>query len=108
MHNIRRRTATKVRHGRVQRKNRTQLANHYSQIRQNRTIIDRLRPGAGFKHFLTIAHVRRFIEMLPDWDTWSAELDAIVLAEGGEALGWHWDGVVAVCAWEAREDGRLR
>ena len=24
----------------------------------------------------------------------------LILAERVDALGWHWDGVVAVCAWE--------
>ena len=95
-----RKTGTKVRGGKVTRKNRTDLANHYSQVRQAETFIDRLRPGAGFKHYLTISDVRRFIGILPDWDELSSGLDAIILAEGGDGMGWHWDGVVAICAWE--------
>ena len=97
----RRRSATKVRDGRVQRKNRTELSNHYSQLRQDRTVIDRQRPGDGFRHFLKIEEVKRFIGLLPDWDAISVGLDAIVLAEGEDGLmGWHWDGVVAICAWD--------
>lgn len=95
-----RKTSTKVRNGKVTHKNRTELSNHYSQVRQAKTIIDRLRPGDGYKHYLTIADVRKFINILPDWNELSVGLDAIVLAEGGDAMGWQWDGVVAICAWE--------
>lgn len=100
MRRSQRKTGTKVRDGKVTRKNRTELSNHYSQVRQSETVIDRLRPGEGFKHYLTIADVRTFIELLPNWNELSTGLDAIVLAEGGDSMGWHWDGVVAVCAWE--------
>ncbi|WP_425397729.1 hypothetical protein [Aeoliella sp.] len=82
------------------RKNRTELSNHYSQVRQDKTVIDRLRPGEGYKHYLTIADVRQFIDILPDWDALSRGLDAIILDEGGDAMGWHFNGIVAICAWE--------
>jgi len=100
MRNSPRKTGTKVKNGKVTRKNRTELSEHYSQTRQSRVIIDRQRPGSGFKHYLTIADVRRFITILPEWDELSVGLDAIVLAERDDCLGWCWDGVVAVCAWE--------
>ncbi len=100
MRRSQRKTGTKVRNGKVTRKNRTDLSNHYSQIRQAETVIDRLRPGDGYKHYLTIADVKRFIQLLPNWNELSDGLDAIILAEGGDAMGWHWDGVVAVGAWE--------
>ena len=100
MRRSQRKTGTKVRDGKVTRKNRTELSNHYSQVRQAAPVIDRLRPGDGYKHYLTIADVKRFIQILPDWDELSIGLDAIILDEGGDAMGWHWDGVVAVCAWE--------
>jgi hypothetical protein len=100
MRRCQRKTSTKVRDGKVCRKNRTELSNHYSQICQTQTVIDRLRPVDGFRHYLTIADVKRFIAILPDWDQLSVGLDAIILAEGGGPMGWQWDGVVAVCAWE--------
>ena len=100
MRRSQRKTGTKVRDGKVTRKNRTELSNHYSQVRQSETVIDRLRPGEGYRHYLTIADVKQFITILPDWSDLSVGLDAIVLAEGGDAMGWHWDGVVAICAWE--------
>jgi len=95
-----RKTATKVRDGKVTRKNRTELSNHYVQVRQDETVIDRLRPGEGFRHYLRKDDVRKFISLLPDWEELCIGLDAIVLAEGGDTMGWCWDGVVAVCAWE--------
>lgn len=100
MRRSQRKTGTKVRNGKVARKNRTDLSNHYSQMRQSETVIDRLRPGEGYKHYLTIGDVKRFIGILPDWDKLSVGLDAVILDEGGDAMGWHWDGVVAICAWE--------
>ena len=100
MRRTRRKTGTKVRNGKVARKNRTELSNHYSQVRQTETVIDRRRPGEGFKHYLTIADVKRFIKLLPDWETLSVGLDAVILDEGGDCMGWYWNGIVAVCAWE--------
>lgn len=100
MRRSQRKTGTKVRDGKVQRKNRTELSNHYSQVRQSELVIDRQRPGEGFRHYLTIADVRTFIGILPNWEELSIGLDAIVLSEGREDMGWHWDGVVAVSAWE--------
>jgi hypothetical protein len=39
--------------------------------------------------------------LLPEWETISAGLNAIVLDSGRETyLGWHRPGVVAICAWE--------
>ena len=95
-----RKTGTKVRNGKVARKNRTDLSNHYSQVRQAETVVDRLRPGEGYKHFLTIADVKRFLRILPDWNELSVGLDAVILDERVDPLGWHCDGVVAMCAWE--------
>lgn len=90
----------KVRDGKVSRKNRTELSNHYMQLQQDELVIDRQRPGPGHKHYLTIADVKRFIAILPDWDSLSVGLDAVVLAEASDCMGWCCPGVVAVCAWE--------
>ena len=95
-----RKTGTKVKNGKVSRKNRTELSAHYSQTKQPHVVVDRQRPGEGFKHYLTISDVRRFIAILPDWNELSVGLNAIVLAEREDCLGWCWNGMVAVCAWE--------
>jgi len=96
-----RKTTPKVRDGKVQRKNRTDLSRHYKNYGQDRPVIDRLRPGPGYRHVLLKRDVSRFIDLLPDWEELSRGLDAIVLVAGEEdCLGWHTPGLVAVCAWE--------
>ena len=100
MSRIRRKTATKVRDGRVTRKNRTALTHHYCQTRQAEPVFDRCRPPRGFRHYLTLADVRRFVGILPDWPELSVGLDAVVLAGDGSIDGWYDDGIVAVCPWE--------
>lgn len=63
-------------------------------------VIDRQKPGPGYRHLLLKRDVERFISILPDWNTLSTGLQAVVLAPGewGTA-GWHRPGIVAVCAW---------
>ena len=96
-----RKTGTKVRDGKVQRKNRTDLSPHYEQTPQSRPFVDRQRPGSGHRHFLTKKHVYRFIDLLPDWPELSQGLNAVVLAPGNpDAMGWHRPGIVGICAWE--------
>lgn len=46
--------------------------------------------------------IETFIGLLPDWAELSRGLNAIALAPGEYSTGgWHTNGVVAVCAWEA-------
>ena len=96
-----RKTTPRVRDGKVQRKNRTDLSPHYEQTYQSYPQIDRQRPGTGYRHFLKKWDIHRFIDILPDWHELSRGLDAIVLMPGDDdALGWHRPGIVGVCAWE--------
>ncbi|MHC4974776.1 MAG: hypothetical protein ACYTG3_20865 [Planctomycetota bacterium] len=96
-----RKTTPKVRDGKVQRKNRTDLSRHYKNYYQDKPFIDRLRPGPGYRHVLLKRDVSNFIALLPDWKELSRDLDAVVLVPGEEnCLGWHTSGIVAVCAWE--------
>ncbi len=95
-----RRTNPGVRNGEVQKKNRTDLSPHYNNYYQETPVVDRRRPGRGFKHLLRKSDVVSFLELLPDWEELSTGLDAVVLAPGnGDRQGWYGDGVVAVCAW---------
>ena len=94
-----RKTAPGVRGGKVQKKNRREQSPNYFNDTQARPVIDRQRPGVGYRHLLRKLDVSRFIELLPDWDELSRGLDAIVLAPGDECMGWYADGVVALCAW---------
>ena len=94
--------ATRVRDGRVQKKNNWELdRGDYFAREQDDIRLDRLPPGRGYRHLLTIADVRAFIALLPVWDEVAVGLEAIVLAEGDDdCLGWCVPGVVAISAWE--------
>jgi hypothetical protein len=97
-----RRTATRVKSGRVQKKNNWEpQPRDFRALHQDEIQLERRDPGEGCKHLLTVADLRRFIRLLPEWDVLAPGLDAIVLDTGGDHLmGWNLDGVVAVCAWE--------
>lgn len=99
--NGRRRTATRVRSGRVQKKN-NWVANRrdYFSWSQSEIRLDRNDPGVGYRHVLTVPQLRKFIALLPEWDEIAVGLDAIVIDAGhDDAMGWYDDGVVALCAW---------
>ncbi len=74
-------------------------------------VVDRKRPGEGYRHVLNKSDIYRFLELLPDWDRLAIGLNAVVLAPGGEdADGYHVPGVVHICAWETglwRETSRV-
>jgi hypothetical protein len=98
---VRRRTATRVKDGRVQKKNNWAPArDDYHALPQAEIRLDRRTPGEGFRHLVTIAQLRRMLDLLPDWDEAAVGLNAIVLDEGGDGMGWHEPGVIAICAWE--------
>ena len=101
-HQINRKSTPHVVDGRVQKKNNPEwTANYYTTI-PAALVIDRQRPGQGYRHVLMQRDVERFIRLLPDWAELSRGLNAIVLAPGEYSVGgWHTPGVVAVCAWEA-------
>jgi len=106
MRSIPRKTTPKVRGGKSQRKNRTDLSPGYKNHLQHEPIIDRLRPGPGYRHVLKKRDIERFIELLPDWEELSKGLDAVLLAEGEpDCFGWHHPGVVAICAWDRELGG---
>ena len=97
-----RKSAPRVIDGRVQKKNnRVRDAGDYYRRRQPELVIDRLRPGDGYRHLLTVQEVRGFLALLPDWDGLSDGLQAVVLAPGEfDVDGYHCRGVVHLCAWE--------
>ena len=95
----------RVRDGRVQKKNNwTVDRGDYRSWTQAEIRIDRKDPGRYSRHLITVAQLREFLELLPDWDQLTIGLDAIVLdseRDEADAMGWCSPGVVAVCAWEA-------
>lgn len=94
-----RRTATKVKGGRVQRKNRhlpTGIEGY---------VLDRESPGRGFRHVLSKREVQAFIDIIPDWQELSQRLERIVLASrsayDGEYAFYHREetGAIFLAAW---------
>jgi len=95
-----RRTALKVKDGRVQRKNRSTLSTH------QRIVIMRRSPGRGFRHVVTKEDLQAFLDIIPGWEKYSAGLERIVLVCGdGDEDGyyhfWHREetGGIYLCAW---------
>lgn len=94
-----RKTAPKVRDGKVQKKNRHELTPNYWNTRQDTLQIDKEKPGKGCQHFLKKRDIEQFLAILPNWDEIDIELDAILLAEGSGPDGWYDNGVIGICAW---------
>ncbi len=78
------RTATRVKDGRVQPKNRKRPTGHDGYV------IDRESAGRGYQHVITKEDLRAFIEIIPEWYRFSERLERIVLARPSEDLdGMH-------------------
>ena len=73
-----RRTATKVKGGCVQRKNRRRPTGHDGYV------LDRESPGRGFRHVVTKRDVQAFIDIIPEWQRFSERLERIILASHSE------------------------
>ncbi len=79
-----RRTASKVKNGRVQRKHRHQFTTRQGYV------LDRESPGRGFRHAVTKREVQAFIDIIPEWERLSERLERIILASECEAAdGQH-------------------
>lgn len=97
---LNRRSAMRVRNGRVLKKNNWRLdPGDYRAVPQSEIRLVRKRPREGTRHLITIAQLRRFIELLPEWDEVAIGLDAIVLDAATDCDGWYAPGGVAICAW---------
>jgi hypothetical protein len=103
MRSFNRKTTPRVKRGRVQKKNNWTETADYFNTPQKMPVIDRKRPGKGYRHVLKRRDLESFITLLPNWDELSKGLNAIVLAPGEwGADGYHCPlGVVEICAWEA-------
>lgn len=95
------RTTPGVRRGEVQRKHRWELTPDYAHGRFDELRFDRQAPGREYRHLLGRRDVERFLALLPDWEELSTGLEAVLLTRGEPGLeGYHYPGVVAVCAWQ--------
>jgi hypothetical protein len=100
MAQINRKSAPKVKAGRVQRQNNWTLTRNYYNSEQRIPVIDRKRPGVNYRHLLRKKDVVSFLGILPDWNEISKGLNAIVLAQGDEeCFGFHIPGSIHICAW---------
>jgi len=95
-----RKSAPKVKDGRVQKKNRHDLTPNYWNTRQVVLQIDIESPGKGYKHYLKKRDIIDFLELLPHWEEIEDEFDAILLASGDGSDGWYDNGVIGICAWD--------
>jgi len=101
MFQMHRRSAMRVKGGRVQHKNHWTQTPNYFQSEMSELVVDRRRPGQGYKHLVGREEVRRFVKSLPNWNELREGLNATVLDSGRQnCMGWHRNGVVALCAWE--------
>jgi hypothetical protein len=92
-------TAPRVIDGRVQRKDNVRRSPS-AFTRRERPVMERWKPGIGYRHVLRQQEVATFLDLLPDWEELSQGLNAVVLAAGEfNVSGWHRPGVVALCAW---------
>lgn len=97
---LNRRTATRIKKGTAQRKNRHEKTPNYWNTYQDEIQVDRLPPGKGYKHFLKKKDVIDFLELLPNREEIDYRFDAVVLARGSEFRdGWYRNGVIGICAW---------
>jgi hypothetical protein len=101
MNGRQRKTSPKVIGGKPQRKNNWDRTPTYYNTAQPAPVIDRKRPGAGYRHLLKQKDILDFIGILPDWNELSKGLNAIVLAPGDPWIyGYHRRGVIHICAWD--------
>ncbi len=95
-----RRSAPKVRDGRVRKKNNWRKTPHCYNTPQHAPAIDRRRPGPGHRHLLLKPDIERFVELLPHWDDVSRGLDVVVLdTRRRDCEGWYDRGMLGICAW---------
>lgn len=98
---LKRKSAPRVKTGQVAKKNNWALTADYYNTAQALPVVDRQRPGEGYRHILKQQDIYDFIALLLDWSELSKGLNGIVLAPGSDTRdGYHVPGVVHICAWE--------
>jgi hypothetical protein len=95
-----RKSAPNVKDGKVQKQNNWELTPDYYISEQPELVIDRQKPGDGYRHLFTQADIRRFISIIPHWKEHSRGLNAVVLAPAyKDYFGYYNPGVISLCAW---------
>ena len=100
MSRFHRKTAPGVRDGQTLRKNNWERSPSVYRDSQPQLVIDRRRPGEGYRHLLLKRDIERFIELTPNWNELSRGLDLISLDCGrSDCDGWYDRGAIGICAW---------
>src|SRR3954452_14415385 len=98
---VNRRTATRVRDGRVQKKNNwAPSPGDYRTVPQADIPLERRKPADGYRHVVTLAQLRAFVDLLPEWETIAVGVRAIVLDSDIDCYGWYQAGTIAICNWQ--------
>lgn len=93
-----RRTAPKVKDGRVQRKNR--WTRPVNTVGANGVAIERVHPGKGFQHAVSQDELFSFLHNLPDWPDLARGLNRIILDEGWDDwYGYYRAGTIGLRAF---------
>ncbi|MBK5722979.1 hypothetical protein JGH11_19095 [Dysgonomonas sp. Marseille-P4677] len=96
-----RRTATRIKKGTVQKKNRYTKTPNYWNTSQDEIQVDIENPGKRYKHFLKKRDIKLFLEILPNREEIDVKFDAVLLASGSYSTdGWYKNGVIGICAWK--------
>jgi hypothetical protein len=102
INNSARKSAPEVKDGQVRKKNNWELTPNYYNTPQRYPVVDRQRPGKGYRHILKKKDIYTFIDILPDWEELSRGLNAVVLAPGlPYSYGYHVPGVIHIRGWAA-------
>src|SRR5262245_25727293 len=98
---IHRRTAPRVVDGRVRPKNNWAESGDYPDPPPAYPVIERKKPGRGYRHLVRRQDVSRFLALLPDWEELARGLRAVVLDAGNPDRDGYYnhDGVIGLCAW---------
>jgi hypothetical protein len=101
---INRKANPRVIDGRVQKKNNATTTHNYYDHKEPELVIDRRRPGPGARHLLKIEDIRRFIEIIPQWETLSHGIDAIALLPYDDRTfgSYNYAGVIKIRAWPTK------
>lgn len=98
--NYNRRSAPKVRDGKVQKKNRT-LPTTW-----NGVVFDRESPRPGYRHVVSKADLKTFVTLLPDWESLFFGVERVLLSRGGagydglyETFQREGTGIIELSAW---------
>ncbi|MHB0975848.1 MAG: hypothetical protein ACYC1U_01500 [Candidatus Aquicultorales bacterium] len=96
-----RKTAPGVKNGRVQKKHNHSLTPNYWNTDLRDIVVDKEKPGPGYKHMISRKDILAFIELLPEWDELSQGLNAILLSQASPFSQGvcHPEGVIQIGAW---------